>query len=213
MLYKENIHFTKNGIKFTDKHGNNLDVLEAFRRAFVRFYNWYLDFELAVLHFVSDFIPSHILRQLFFRLAGVKIGKGSTVHMGVRYFSPRGVQIGDDTIIGFRTFLDGRKNLKIGNHVDIASEVMIYNSEHDLESVGFEARSEEVEVSDYVFIGPRAIVMPGVKIGKGAVIAGGAVVTKDVPEFTIVGGVPAKPIGERKNKNPNYRLGRARLFQ
>lgn len=213
MLYKENIHFTKNGIKFTDKHGNNLDVLEAFRRAFVRFYNWYLDFELAILHFVSEFIPSHILRQLFFRLAGVKIGKGSTVHMGVKYFLPRGVQIGDDTIIGFRTFLDGRKSLKIGNHVDIASEVMIYNSEHDLESVGFEARSEEVEVSDYVFIGPRAIVMPGVKIGKGAVVAGGAVVTKDVDAFTIVGGVPAKLIGERKNKNLNYRLGRARLFQ
>lgn len=213
MLYKENLHFSKKGITFTDKHGNTLDVKEAFRRAFVRFYNWYLDFELAFLHFVSDFIPSHIIRQIFFKLSGVTIGKGSTVHMGVRYFYPRGVQIGNDTIVGYRTFLDGRKNLKIGDHVDIASEVMIYNSEHDLESNGFEARSEEVSVGDYVFIGPRVIIMPGVKIGKGAVIAGGAVVTKDVPDFAIVGGVPAKVIGERKNKNPNYRLGRARLFQ
>ena len=55
--------------------------------------------------------------------------------------------------------------------------------------------------------------MPGVKISKGAVVAGGAVVTKDVPEFSIVGGVPAKIIGERQNKNSHYRLGRARLFQ
>ena len=55
--------------------------------------------------------------------------------------------------------------------------------------------------------------MPGVTIGRGAVVAGGAVVTKDVPDFAIVGGVPAKVIGERNNKNPNYRLGRARLFQ
>ncbi len=213
MLYKENIHIGKNGIIFTDKHGNTLSINEAFRRAFVRFYNWYLDFELAFLHFVSDFVPSHMIRQFFFKLAGVNIGNGSTIHMGVRYFNPRGIEVGEDTIVGYRTFLDGRKKLKIGDHVDIASEVMIYNSEHDLESEKFEARSEEVSIGNYVFIGPRAIIMPGVKIGKGAVVAGGAVVTKDVPDFAVVGGVPAKVIGERKNKNPNYKLGRARLFQ
>lgn len=213
MLYSENIHFTKKGITFTDKHGNNIDIPEAFRRAFVRFYNWYLDFQLAFIHFVTDVIPSHVLRQFVFKLCGVKIGKASTIHMGVRFFQPNGVQIGDDTVIGYKTFLDGRKSLKIGNHVDIASEAMIYNSEHNLESEGFEAVSASVEVGDYVFIGPRVIIMPGVTIGKGAVVAGGAVVTKDVEPFTIVGGVPAKPIGERKNRNPNYKLGRARLFQ
>lgn len=213
MIYKENIHFRKNGITFTDKHGNKLDVTEAFRRAFVRVYNWYLDFQLAFIHFVTDFIPSHMVRQLIFQACGVKIGKGSTIHMGVRFFQPNGVEVGDDTVVGFRTFLDGREKLKIGSHVDIASEVMIYNSEHNLESEGFEATSAPVEIDDYCFIGPRAIIMPGVKIGKGAVVAGGAVVTKDVEPFTIVGGVPAKPIGERKNKNPNYKLGRARLFQ
>ena len=55
--------------------------------------------------------------------------------------------------------------------------------------------------------------MPGVKIGKGAIVAAGAVVTKDVNPFEIVAGVPAKLIGERKNKDPHYKLGRARLFQ
>lgn len=213
MLYKDNIHLTKEGLYFTDKHGNKLAVTEAFRRAFVRFYNWYLDFKLAFIHSVSEFVPFHTIRHIIFKLGGLKIGSGSTIHMGVRFFEPKGIQIGEDTIVGYRSFLDGRETLKIGNHTDIASEVMIYNSEHNLESEGFEPSSDKVEIGDYVFVGPRAIIMPGVKIGKGAVVAGGAVVTKDVPDFTIVGGVPAKVIGERKNKEPNYKLGRARLFQ
>ncbi len=213
MLYQDNIHVSAKGLSFSDKHGNKLDVGEAFRRAFVRIYNWISDLELMILHWFSDNCPSHIFRQLLFRMAGVEIGRGSAVHMGVRFFSPEGVHIGKDSIIGFRTFLDGRKPLIIGDHVDIATEVMIYNSEHDLENESFSARNEPVSIGDYVFIGPRVIILPGVKIGKGAVVGAGAVVTKDVPDFSIVGGVPAKIIGERKNKSPNYKLGRARLFQ
>jgi len=129
------------------------------------------------------------------------------------FFNPKNIEIGKDTIIGDHAFLDGREKIKIGDHVDIASSVMIYNSEHNLESEGFEAISAPVEIGDYVFIGPRVIIMPGVKIGRGSVVAGGAVVTKDVADFAIVGGVPTKVIGERKNKKPNYKLGRARLFQ
>jgi len=70
-----------------------------------------------------------------------------------------------------------------------------------------------VKIEDYVFIGPRVIIQPGVKIGYGAIVAAGAVVTKDVLPYSIVGGVPANIIGERKLKNLHYRLGRARLFQ
>jgi maltose O-acetyltransferase len=145
-------------------------------------------------------------------LAGIKIGKGSTIHTGARFYDLK-IKIGEDTIIGENVVLDGRDNIDIGNHVDIASEVMIYNSEHDINSSDFKAISAPVTVEDYVFIGPRAIILPGVKIGKGAIVAAGAVVTKDVPPYAIVGGVPAKIIGERKNKNLNYKLGRARWFR
>ena len=86
-------------------------------------------------------------------------------------------------------------------------------AEHDLESETFKAREEKVSIDDYVFVGPRVIILPGVKVGKGAVIAAGAVVTKDVVENVIVGGIPAKEIGIRRNKDLKYRLGRARLFQ
>jgi acetyltransferase-like isoleucine patch superfamily enzyme len=194
---------------FKDKSGKKLSNKEASEKIINRLV---LDFELMVLRWVSH-VPSHLFRKLFYKLAGMKIGKGSTLHMWANFFDPSGIVIGEDTIIGDHAFLDGRAPLIVGNHVDIASSVMIYNSEHDLESDGFSAKVESVEIGDYVFVGPRAIILPGIKIGKGAVIAAGAVVTKDVADFAIVGGVPAKEIGERKYKNPNYRLGRPRLFQ
>lgn len=213
MLYSENIHITKKGIIFTDKNGNSLSLLTAIKKALLRIANWYFDLELAKIHFYSDHVPIKFFRHFVFRLVGIKIGRGSTIHMCVRFFSPRGITVGEDTIVGFRSFLDGRAPLKIGNHVDIASEVMIYNSEHDINSEDFHAIEAPVEIDDYVFIGPRAIILPGVKIGKGAIVAAGAVVTKDVKPFSMVGGVPAEVIGERRNKNLTYRLGRARLFQ
>jgi len=208
-----NIKVTKKGIGFVDKDGRNLSFNVGIKKILNRLRNIVLDFELMGVHLVSVCVPSHLLRKLVFRSVGVKIGKGSAIHMGAKFFSPRGVVIGKDTIIGASAFLDGRAKLTIGDHVDMASEVMIYNSEHDLRDPKFGATEEEVVVGDYVFIGPRAIILPGVKIGKGAVVAAGAVVTNDVPPFAIVGGVPAKVIGERELKDLNYRLGRARLFQ
>ena len=193
--------------------GKELSSSEAFKKAVDRAYNIIIDLELLILNFVSCTIPLHSIRKLFYRAAGVKIGKDSFIHMGARFYFPSGVSIGDGTVIGDHCFMDGRALLRIGNKVDIASDVMIYNSEHDIDSDGFDPVEEPVEIEDYVFIGPRAIILPGVKIGKGAIIGAGAVVTKDVAPFKVVGGVPAKEIGERKNKNPNYRLGRVRLFQ
>jgi len=171
-----------------------------------------LEFIVMKLHFVG-YVPSHHFRRFFYRLFGMRIGKGSTIHTGARFYDPRNIEIGKDSIIGEGVVLDGRDKLIIGDHVDIASEVMIYNSEHDVQSSDFQAKTAPVEISDYVFIGPRAIILPGVKIGKGAVVGAGAVVTKDVEEYSIVGGVPAKKIGERKIKELTYKLGRAAWFR
>lgn len=197
---------------FKDKTGKNLSAGEALPKIINRLANYFLDFELMLLRWVGH-IPFHTIRNLVYRSVGVKIGKGSTFHMWANFYKPNNISIGRDTIIGDHVFLDGRSKINIGDHVDIASSVMIYNSEHDLDDPGFKAIEEEVSIGDYVFIGPRVIILPGVSIGKGAVVAAGAIVTKDVADFAIVGGVPAKEIGERKNKELNYVLGRARLFQ
>lgn len=196
-----------------DRMGSELSGAEVGKKVFNRIKWIWLDLVLFKLNIISTIIPFHSVRIFYFRICGVKIGINSFIHMGARFYYPAGVRIGEGTIIGDHAFLDGRAPLIIGNHVDIASQVLIYNSEHNIHSEGFDPIEENVEIGDYAFIGPRAIILPGVKIGRGAVVGAGAVVTANVKDFEIVGGVPAKSIGERKNKNPNYKLGRARLFQ
>jgi acetyltransferase-like isoleucine patch superfamily enzyme len=171
-----------------------------------------LEFEMMVLRGVGH-VPSHHVRRFFYRLAGMHIGKGSTFHGGAIFYDTRNIRIGQDTIIGENAVFDGRCRLIIGSHVDVASEVMIYNAEHDVHSSDFHAIQAPVIIKDYVFIGPRAIILPGVTIGEGSIVGAGAVVTQDVAPFAIVGGVPAKVIGERKNKSPHYTLGRAAWFR
>lgn len=197
---------------FKDKTSKRLTSAEFIRKVINRFVNILLEFEVYLLHLVGK-IPCHISRRFFYRLSGIKIGKGSTIHMYTRFYEPKNIEIGQDTIIGEFAVLDGRDKLKIGNHVDIASEVMIYNSEHNINDTDFKTLNGKVIIEDYVFVGPRAIILPGITIGKGAVVAAGAVVVKDVQPYAIVGGVPAQIIGERKNKDLHYKLGRARWFR
>ncbi len=197
---------------FTDRMGKPLTTVEASKKIANRFWNWILDFELLLITW-AGLVPFHTFRLLIYKSAGMKIGKGSRIHIGAKFFYPANITIGKGTIIGDNIFLDGREKLIIGDHVDIASGVMILNSEHDINSEDFHATVGSVIIEDYVFIGPRVIILPGVKIGKGAIVAAGAVVTKDVSEFAIVGGVPAQVIGERKIQDLHYKLGRARLFQ
>lgn len=197
---------------FKDRYGRVLTGDEILSKGGRRAYSIVQDLVLMILRW-SGYIPSHTFRKLMYRLAGVKIGRGTSIHMWCNFYDPVNVSIGEDTIIGDHAFLDGRAKLTIGNHVAFASSVMVFNSEHQVDDPEFKAIQEAVTIEDYVFVGPRAIILPGVTIGRGAVVAAGAVVTKNVPAMTVVGGVPAKEIRKRSIKELQYRLGRARLFQ
>lgn len=197
---------------FHDRMGKELSWVEALGKIVFRLQSYWLELVTGFLWYGVGIVPLHWVRRFFYRVFGVTIGKSSTIHMFAKFYNPLGVTIGDDTVIGDQVVLDGRASLIIGNHVDIASRVMIYNAEHDIHADDFGFSSAPVKIEDYVFIGPNAIILPGVTIGKGAVVGAGAVVTKDVSSMTVVGGVPAKQIGERKVKALHYRVGRARLF-
>lgn len=170
------------------------------------------EFEVFILHVVGR-IPVHTVRKFFYRAAGMKIGRGSTLHTGAKFYNPSKIKIGKDTIIGEQAILDGRDSLIIGDHVAFATGVMVYNGQHDLSDPNFKAIFKPVTIEDYVFVGPRSIILPGVTIKRGAVVAAGAVVNRDVEEGVIVGGVPAKPIKERELKDFHYKLGRAAWFR
>ena len=194
-------------MKLTDKDGKQLSAKQINSKIQNRIDQVVLEIETYIL-FIIGWVPFGFVRMFFYSLADMQIGDSTIINMGARIYKPSGITIGEDCVIGEKITLDGRAPLTIGNHVDIASEVMIYNSEHDINDELFTAVEAPVTIGDYVFIGPRAIILPGVTIGDRAVIAAGAVVTKDVASGAIVGGVPAKVISERKLKNPSYRLRR-----
>jgi maltose O-acetyltransferase len=199
-------------MEIKDKYGKILSNQEIKKKIILRILNILQDFDLMLLRLIGH-VPIHSIRHFFYRKAGLKLGKGSTIHMWCGFFNPKCISIGIDTVVGDHAFLDGRGKLVIGNHTALASSVMIYNSQHNIHSQEFEAICMDVVIGDYVFIGPRAIILPGVTIGNGAVVGAGAVVTQDVPEYSIVGGVPAGFIGKRKVTDLHYKLGRTRLFQ
>lgn len=129
-----------------------------------------------------------------------KVGKNVSVLRNVEVLHPKNIEIGNNTVINNRVLLDGRGGiLSIGSNVDIAREVNIWTLEHDVNNDNHDTKGGDVIIEDYVWLASRVTILPGVRIGKGAVVACGAVVTKDVPELAIVGGVPAKIIGKRKN--------------
>lgn len=169
----------------------------------------WLDIRLYFANHIISHVPFHFVRLYFYRtILKAKIDAGSSVFMGTWFDTVGGLSIGRNSTVNQQCRLDSRGGLKIGSNVSISAQVYILTADHDLQSAHFDGRKSKVRVADYVFIGTRATILPGVSIGEGAVVAAGAVVTRDVPPYTMVAGIPAKQVGIRRRElvyKVNYR--------
>lgn len=130
-----------------------------------------------------------------------KCGDNVNVESGACFATGRGICLGSGSGLGVNCSVHGP--LKIGDNVMMGPDVTILTHTHNIERTDIPMGRQgsivkEVSIGNDVWIGMRSIIMPGVRIGNGVVIGAGAVVTKDVPDFAIVGGVPARIIRYRK---------------
>ena len=107
------------------------------------------------------------------------------------------LELGSYSHINQSCIIDKRDMIRIGSNVSISHRVSLITGTHNINSKDFHYEKHPIIIHDYVWIGIRAIILPGVEIGEGAVVAAGAVVTKSVPPYSIVAGIPAKIIKER----------------
>jgi acetyltransferase-like isoleucine patch superfamily enzyme len=165
---------------------------------------WYLLSRIA--HF-----PSQNVRKCGLRLMGARIGQGTVIYGGCEFRAVKRLEIGRWCSIGHECKLDARGGLKIGDAVNFSTGAWIWTAEHRVDSPSFETELAGVQIGDYAWVGARVVILPGVRIGRGAVVASGAVVTKSVDDYAIVGGVPARRIGTRR-EDLNYKLGSGAYF-
>ncbi len=130
-------------------------------------------------------------------------GKNINIEHGAYFGSGRDIEIGNNSGLGFNCRVYGP--LKIGDDVMMGPDVMIFTQNHKTERLDIPMRlqtapKEPVYIGDDVWIGARVIILPGRKIGEGVIIGAGAVVTKDVPDYAVVGGNPAKVIKFRNKE-------------
>jgi maltose O-acetyltransferase len=149
-------------------------------------------------HWVGNF-PSRHVREMYLRSWLGCFGAKSGVQLGCRFLNGRKVFLGERNVINFGCLFDGRKyQIRTGSNVSIGPEATILTLGHDPRSATFDDRGGDVLICDRVWIGYRAIILPGVSIGEGAVVGAGAVVTKNVEPYAIMAGNPARKVGERK---------------
>jgi putative colanic acid biosynthesis acetyltransferase WcaF len=144
-------------------------------------------------------IPFASPRMAAYALLGVDLEDHRTgiIMLGTQIFRARGLHIGRNCSIGRHCVLDARGGVQIGENVNIGSYTRLQPGKHLIDDPDFKSQRGSMAIGNRAWIAEGAILVGNLTIGEGAVVAAGAVVTKDVDPFMVVAGVPAKPIRER----------------
>ena len=134
-------------------------------------------------------IPCHWLRLLFYKyIFAMDIADQVVIYKGCRFRAPYKIHIGANSVIGDDCILDGREGLYIGENVNLSSDVRVWTGQHSVNSSDFSYAGASVYIHDRAWISSNVIILPGCVVGRGAVLAAGAVLTQEAPEFCILGG-------------------------
>lgn len=153
---------------------------------------------VALFNLLYNVLPFFYFKKMLLDFFSIEVGKYSYIHTPVKFFSFRNIRVGEYTTINGHCYLDNRKEIVIGSNVNIAHGTRIYTLGHNLNSPELEEVGAGVKIEDDVFVFSNVLIMPGVHIGRGAVVFPGSVVVKDVDPYTMVGGNPAKYIKDRQ---------------
>ena len=172
------------------------------RRGFISIIKLYLAGYIRYANFQVGLIPSHYIRNFLYRNVWLVDMKPSVViYWGAEMRASEQLHIGKGSIIGDKAILDARRGgIYIGENVNFGTGIQLWTGQHDYNDPYFRSmpgKRGPIKIGNRAWIGPGVIILHSVTIGEGAVVAAGAVVTKDVEPYTLVGGVPAKKIGER----------------
>jgi maltose O-acetyltransferase len=148
---------------------------------------------------VVNRIPFTAWRHRAYKLIGVTFDDASSgcIMLGVDIFSPARLSIGVNTVIGPGALIDARGGIVLGSNVNVTGGSRFMTAKHDVQDPDFAAVFAPIVVGNRAWVALGATVLGGVSVGEGAVVTANATVTKDVPPYAIVGGTPARVIGQR----------------
>jgi maltose O-acetyltransferase len=175
---------------------------------------WGIESVLNMILSPLPIIGGSLIRKLLFSPLLKSSGKGLLTAPGVKFLHAYNIEIGDRCSLSYGTMLNGRGGLRIGDDFTTGPDVIVLTVEHfyqdrDLKILEQGEYESPVRIGNDVWCGARAVILPGITIADGTVVAAGAVVTKDTEPYSVVAGVPAKVINHRQpGKKHNTEVGK-----
>ncbi len=158
---------------------------------------WYF---INIIFFKSSLFPFNSLKLFLLRLFGCSLGKGVVIKPNVNIKYPWKLSLGNYVWIGEQVWIDNLDNVTIGNNVCISQGAILICGSHDYKKPSFDLITKEIILNDGVWVGTKSIILPGVVAESHAILSAGSVMSKNLENYTIYRGNPAKKVGLRTIK-------------